>query len=124
MEQLLRLGMDGDDLNCFADELLAACDAEASAADGGPCCGGQSKAWRPWDTPGDPETTNTGSGIKKTKYQVHQLIPDFTPSLYQSVWGWAGRCCGKICGFCGAVDLRSSPRRGTGRRGEEVSPCV
>lgn len=59
--------MDGEDLNGLTDGLLAVSDAsaamcEASAADGKLCCGEQSKAWRLWDTPGDPETK---SSIKK-----------------------------------------------------------
>lgn len=47
--QLLRLGMDGEDLNCFTDGMLVVSDAsadtcKASAADGRLCCGEQSKA--------------------------------------------------------------------------------
>lgn len=69
--QLLRLGMDGEDLNCFTDGLFAVSDAsaatcKASAADGKLCCGEQSEAWRLWETPGDPETK--GSINKITQY--------------------------------------------------------
>lgn len=58
--QLLRLGMDGEDLNCFTDRLVAVSDAsaatcKASAADGKLCCGEESKAWRLWERPGGPE---------------------------------------------------------------------
>lgn len=63
--QLLRLGMDGEDLNFVTDELLANCAASAAtseasaAADGKLCSVQQSKAWRLWERPGDPETRGT-----------------------------------------------------------------
>lgn len=48
MEQLLRLGMDGDDLSCCMDDLLPACDdsfpvSDASVAEGALCFGGDSE---------------------------------------------------------------------------------
>lgn len=51
VEQLLRLGMDGEDRSCGADDLLPACDAsvavsEASDAEGEFCFGGDSEPWR------------------------------------------------------------------------------
>lgn len=50
VEQLLRLGMDGEERSCCKDDLPAACDAsaavsEASDADGEPCFGGDSEPW-------------------------------------------------------------------------------
>lgn len=49
--QLLRLGMDGDDLSCFMDDLSIACDAsvavpEASVDESELCFGGDSEPWR------------------------------------------------------------------------------
>lgn len=52
MEQLLRLGMDGEDRSCWSDDLPTARDAsaaavsEASDAEGEPCFGGDSEPWR------------------------------------------------------------------------------
>lgn len=48
VEQLLRLGMDGEDLSCGTDDLLAACNAsvtvsEASDAEGELCFRGDSE---------------------------------------------------------------------------------
>lgn len=48
VEQLLRLGMDGDDLSCCMDDLLTACDdsfavSDASVADGELCFGDDSE---------------------------------------------------------------------------------
>lgn len=109
VEQLLRLGMDGDDLNCFAEELLAACEAAASAADA-PCCGGQSEAWR--ETPGDPETTNTGSGIKETKWP-----PGFTgrlPALHRACTRVDGAGLSAVAGRSVAFAPPSTPGHGHG----------
>lgn len=64
--QLLRLGMDGEDLNCFTDGLWVACAASAATSGGKLCSVEQSNTWRLWDRPGNPETRSTVNRITKS----------------------------------------------------------
>lgn len=151
VEQLLRLGMDGEDLSCCMDDLLTACDA--SVVNGKLCFGDDSEPWRLLAEAGDPEhmgtmackhlprkhTIWTVSVMKHAhKSQIVVLTSKWVLNLYWepetdkpvyrppylSVLDWAVHYCELICGFCACVDLQPLPQQGRRQKKEEVFPSA